>query len=157
MFSYERAAKYYVINRSSFSGATFNEVGQSERPLRVPALLSKTSNFKANLGLTMLTLGRQSHRTQKRFYILTLHVNQTAGTISTEMAEIYTKTFDHLKLVNILKERDNWILHNNCPEILKLYEGYDIMYPGWKWNVFGQNLKRNFHCKGKNEQKILFQ
>jgi len=39
-------------------------------------------------------------------------------------------------LATILKGRDNWILsYNNCPEILKLYENYDILYPDWKYGM----------------------
>jgi len=39
-------------------------------------------------------------------------------------------------LAETLKERSNWILsYNNCPEILKLYEEYAIIYPDWKYGM----------------------
>jgi hypothetical protein len=58
-------------------------VGLSEHPLRgLPTLPSKDfeTSRQRTLGLTTRILGRQSHRTQKRFYILTLHITcQTIG------------------------------------------------------------------------------
>ena len=68
------------------------------------------------------------------------------------------KGFDHAGLVNILKERDNWILsYNNCPEILKLYET-DIIYQIGSMACLQQDSKEVLIInKEKNEQKILFQ
>ena len=44
--------------------------------------------------------------------------------------------FPHLALFSMLRERENWILsYNNCPEILKLYEEYVILYPDWKYGM----------------------
>ena len=44
--------------------------------------------------------------------------------------------FDHLALYRLLSERDNWMLsYNNCPEILELYEDYEIYYPNWSYGM----------------------
>ena len=140
MFSYERAAKYYVINRSSFSGATFSG-GWSERASYArftESSVKRLRDFKAeNFRVDYADFGQAIASHPKAFLYLDppYYLPDGRDNLYGDGGDLH-KTFDHLKLVNILKERDNWILsYNNCPEILKLYKGYDIMYPGWKYGM----------------------
>ena len=140
MFSYERAAKYYVINRSSFSGATFSG-GWSERASYArftDSSIKRLRDFKAeNFRVDYADFGQAIASHPKAFLYLDppYYLPDGRDNLYGDGGDLH-KTFDHLKLVNILKERDNWILsYNNCPEILKLYEGYDIIYPDWKYGM----------------------
>jgi len=140
MFSYERAAKYYIINRSSFSGATFSG-GWSERASYArftESSVQRLRDFKAeNFRVDYADFGQAIASHPKAFLYLDppYYLPDGRDNLYGDGGDLH-KTFDHLKLVNILKERDNWILsYNNCPEILKLYKGYDIMYPGWKYGM----------------------
>ena len=140
MFSYERAAKYYIINRSSFSGATFSG-GWSERASYArftESSVKRLRDFKAeNFRVDYADFGQAIASHPKAFLYLDppYYLPDGRDNLYGDGGDLH-KTFDHLKLVNILKERNNWILsYNNCPEILKLYEDYDIIYPDWKYGM----------------------
>ena len=44
--------------------------------------------------------------------------------------------FDHNKLYNILKNKNNWILtYNNCSFIKDMYKDYEIIETSWKYGM----------------------
>ncbi|UCG92327.1 MAG: DNA adenine methylase [candidate division WOR-3 bacterium] len=140
MFSYERAAKYYIINRSSFSGATFSG-GWSERASYArftESSVQRLRDFKAeNFRVDYADFGQAIASHPRAFLYLDppYYLPDGRDNLYGDGGDLH-KTFDHLKLVNILKERNNSILsYNNCQAILKLYEDYDIIYPDWKYGM----------------------
>ena len=139
-YSLQNAAKFYALNRSSFSGATLS------------GGWSKRASYER---FTDSSITRVKEFNQPKLYVSAQHFKHSIPAhpktflyldppylLGKDRENLYGnagnkhKGFDHASLANILKERENWILsYNNCPEILKLYEKYDILYPDWKYGM----------------------
>ena len=131
----ERAAVYYVLNRSSFSGATLSGGMSPGHPrftlsaiqrLRVfynPNFIVKKSDFKAAIAQhanTFLYLDPP--------YLI-------SSTLYGKKGDAH-KGFDHEALCEILKKRNYWILsYNDCEAIRTMYKDYIIISPLWKYGM----------------------
>jgi len=149
-YSLQNAAKFYALNRSSFSGATLS------------GGWSKKASYAR---FTDSSIERVRKFKEPKLYVAPLDFKQSIAThpeaflyldppylLGKDKENLYGangdthKGFDHLGLSSLLKERDDWILsYNNCPEILKLYEDYVILYPDWKYGM----------SSDKNSKEIL--
>ena len=150
MFSYEKAAKYYVINRSSFSGATFSG-GWSERASYArftDSSVQRLRDFKAkNFRVDYADFEDAIEYHPKAFlyldppYMLSTTQNALYGT----NGNLHRK-FDHERLHSLLTKRSGWLMsYNDCPQIQKMYEGYEIIKAEW---AYGMN-------KSKQSSEIL--
>jgi len=156
-YSLQNAAKFYALNRSSFSGATLS------------GGWSKRASYER---FTDSSITRIREFSQPKLYVSAQHFKHSIPAhpktflyldppylLGKDKENLYGdagnkhKGFDHAGLVNILKERDNWILsYNNCPEILKLYEGYDIIYPDWKYGMSSDKTSKEVLIINKGKQ-----
>lgn len=132
---YRRAAIFYVINRSSFSGSTLSG-GMSPGHLRFnDASIQRLREFKINNFNVKRLDFRKSisrHRQDLLYLDPPYMIDQTLYGVNGDAH----KNFDHKALATILKKRDKWILsYNNSPEIHQLYEGYVFLYPDWKYGM----------------------
>jgi DNA adenine methylase len=134
------AAKYFVINRSSFSGSTFCGGYSAESGEK-----RFTENSVRKIGaldLSGLTLENKDCLDFIRSH------PQTADTILFLDPPYYISTyiygrdgdmhegFNHAALVDLLKERTDWILcYNDCPYIRELYKGYKIDTVSWAYGM----------------------
>lgn len=139
-YSLKNAAKFYALNRSSFSGATLSG-GWSKRASYGRFTDSSIDRVKLFRGRNLYVCAQDFKKSIEAHPKAFLYLDPPY-LLGKDKENLYGnsgnthKTFDHLGLVNILKERNNWILsYNNCPEILKLYEDYDIIYPDWKYGM----------------------
>ena len=138
--SLQNAAKFYALNRSSFSGATLSGGWSKKasyarftdssiervRKFKEPKLYVAPLDFKQSIAI---------HPEAFLYLDPPYLLGKDKETLYGDRGNAH-KGFDHMGLANILKERGNWILsYNNCPEILKLYKGYDILYPDWKYGM----------------------
>lgn len=154
--SIQNAAKFYALNRSSFSGATLSG-GWSKRAsyarftdssierireFREPKLHIAARDFKESIAAhpnTFLYLDPPYLLAKDKATLYGTNGNTHRG-------------FDHLGLANMLKKRDGWILsYNNCPEILKLYKNYDIRYPNWKYSMSSDKTSKEVLVINKGE------
>jgi len=134
------AAKYFVINRSSFSGSTFCGGYSAESGEK-----RFTENSVRKIGaldLSGLTLENKDCLDFIRSH------PQTADTMLFLDPPYYISTyiygrdgdmhegFNHAALVDLLKERTDWILcYNDCPYIRELYKGYKIDTVSWAYGM----------------------
>ena len=134
------AAIFYALNRSSFSGATIagGYSKQAAEKRFTESSIQRIRDFKAeNFSVEKADFKDSIPRHPDAFLYLDppYLLGKDKETLYGDRGNAH-KGFDHMGLANILKERDNWILsYNNCPEILKLYENYDILYPDWKYGM----------------------
>ena len=138
----EIAAAYFVVNRCSFSGATFCGGFSAEaaekrcNPSAILRLLSPPFASISNLNaLDFLREHPESDTTVVYAdppYYITTYVYGKDG----DMHE----GFDHAGLAALLKTRRDWVLsYNDCPYIRELYAGCRILTESW---AYGMNASK---------------
>lgn len=127
----ERAAIYYVLNRSSFSGTTLS--GDMLRTFQVKNFTVNCEDFRQSIPKhddAFLYLDPP--------YMIKQMLYGTRGSTH--------KGFDHIALANIVHERDRWIMsYNDCADIRRLYSDKTIITVKW---IYGM-------AKNKESKEIL--
>lgn len=132
---YERAAIYFVLNRSSFSGTTLSGGMSPQHPRFTLSSIERLANFKIkNLKVKQLDFATSILQFPKTLLYLDppYMLNQCLYGIKGNMHQ----HFDHKKLAKSLHKRNKWILsYNDCSEVHKLYDGYEFHYPKWSYGM----------------------
>ena len=138
----QQAAWYFVINRSSFSGATlsggFSHQASSNR------FTDSSITRIHNLDLQEICFHNQDFTTFLEKYpennkqLTFMDPPYYLGNNS----KLYGKngnmhdSFDHEALSKILKSKNHWVLcYNDCPFIRKLYSEYTIIEVNWSYGM----------------------
>jgi len=152
----QRAAVYYVLNRSSFSGATLSGGMSPEHPRFTKTSIERLRDFyNPNIMIHQSCFEKSLFEHPNIFtyldppYLIKSSLYGRNGNAH--------KDFGHEKLANILKLRDNWILsYNDCEDIRDLYSGFHIITPNWKYGMSNDKISkevlifsRNFRINGK--------
>lgn len=160
MFSYERAAKYYAINRSSFSGATFSG-GWSEKASYArftDSSIQRLRDFNAeNFRVDYADFEDAMNYHPKAFlyldppYMLPTTQNALYGT----NGDLH-RSFDHERLHSLLTKRSGWVMsYNNCETIKKMYEGYKIIEAEWSYGMKNQATKDTTKKMGSSSEILI--
>ncbi len=131
----ERAAAFYVLNRSSFSGSTLSGGMSPGHPRFTKTSIERLRQFynpNVQVQLAHFTESLAQHENVFAYldppYLINCSLYGKKGDAH--------KNFDHVALANILKRRKSWILsYNNCDEICALYKGFKIEMPEWKYGM----------------------
>lgn len=131
----ERAAAFYALNRSSFSGTTLSGGMSKGHPRFTESSIDRLRNFKSkNISIDVACFTESIPKNKDKFLYCDppYYIESTLyGVKGNAHAE-----FDHVRLSEILKERDGWVLsYNNCDEIKELYKEYEIVYPEWRYGM----------------------
>lgn len=132
---YKRAAIFYVLNRSSFSGTTLSGGMSPNHPRFTPSSIERVENFHIkNLRVNHADFTNSIPKSKNILLYLDppYLINQKLYGNNGDLHE----QFDHMKLVKILHNRDNWILsYNDSKQIRELYKGYGFYLPQWKYGM----------------------
>ena len=142
----EQAAWYFVINRSSFSGATLSGGFSQEASLK--RFTDSSITRVRNLNLQHICFHNQDFTA-----FLETYAQQDKALIFMDppyylgkKSKLYGKngdmheSFKHIELRDVLKKRKNWILcYNDCQYIRELYKDYNIISVNW---AYGMNKTR---------------
>ncbi len=138
-YGLNKAAVFYVLNRSSFSGSTMSGGMSPDHPrfnlsnmstllkFDVPTLDVKLMPFHDSLDI---------HKSEFAYldppYLLPKkQANKLYGVNGSTHSE-----FDHDLLFTMLKDRPNWIMsYNKSDAIYDLYDGFRIIEPTWKYGM----------------------
>ena len=153
MFSYERAAKYYAINRASFSGATFSG-GWSERASYArftDSSVQRLRDFKAkNFRVDYADFQDAMEYHPNAFlyldppYMLEGSQNSLYGIDGN-----LHSSFDHDRLHGLLTKRSGWVMsYNDCAEIRKMYKDYEIIEAEWSYGMNKSKQSSEILIKG---------
>ncbi len=175
--SFERATEFYVLNRTSFSGATLSG-GFSRIPKNIKAGIDEDCNPR----FTESSVERIRNFKIKNLTVKHAHFKKSIPKHKNDLLyldppylienKLYGKKgdlhegFDHKGLAEILKKRGNWILSYNESEAIRdMYEGFQFKKAEWaygmknvgKRNVEKQNVKKQNTKKKKmgKSQEIL--
>jgi DNA adenine methylase len=134
------AAKYFILNRSSFSGATFCGGYSQEAATNRLTISSLETLNKVNL--TRFTLSNEDASTFLRKH------PQTGSTVVYADPPYFIESylygrdgdmhegFDHKAFADAIKQRSDWLLsYNDCAYIRKLYEGCRFLTPSWSYGM----------------------
>ena len=130
----ERAARYYAMNRSSFSGIGLYGSGMSPKTERFQvAHIRRLAAFR----LPTLSVAHADFRKS-----LLQHPNTFAycdPPYFLDGKRLYGKLhtdFDHALLAQILRNRKAWLLsYDDCPEVRQLYSGFRIETVSWSYGM----------------------
>jgi len=141
----ERAAAFYVLNRSSFSGTTLSGGMSPGHPRFTESSIRRLQDFRAE----NFAVERSDFRDVIPKYddhFLYLDPPYMNGQSLYGVRGHTHKEFDHPALAELILKRDRWIMsYNDCEEIRKLYPGNQILTVEW---IYGMS-------KDKNSNEIL--
>jgi len=160
MFSYEKAAKYYAINRASFSGATFSG-GWSKRASYArftQSSIQRLRDFEAkNFRVDYADFEDAMDYHPKAFlyldppYMLPTTQNALYGT----NGDLH-RTFDHERLHSLLTKRSGWVMsYNDCETIRDMYSNYKIVEAKWAYGMKNQANKDTTKKMGTSSELLI--
>ncbi len=134
--NFELAAKYFALNRSSFSGTTlsggYSKESAEKRFTKTSIERVKSFNHKniiVNHSDFIDTINKHS---QDFLYLDPPYY--TAKKLYGKNGE--QQNINHDLLFKLLNQRDNWILsYDNCEYINNLYKDYCKLYPKWNYGM----------------------
>tara|TARA_B100001123_G_scaffold74689_5_gene84316 strand:+ start:44373 stop:45281 length:909 start_codon:yes stop_codon:yes gene_type:complete len=138
--SFENAARFYAINRSSFSGATFSG-GWSMRASHArftQSSIDRVRNFREpNISVACMDFSKSIPLHSHAF--LYLDPPYMLGDLKDKLYGDKGSThkgFDHIGLYNLLTQRDRWVMsYNDSPVIRELYKDYKIVKAAWTYGM----------------------
>jgi DNA adenine methylase len=141
----ERAAAFFVLNRSSFSGTTLSGGMSPDHPRFTPSAIERIRNFRVqNFHVEHAGFQETIPNHADAFLYLDPPYLTKQGLYGVR-GDTH-RTFDHKMLADIMRERDRWIMsYNDCDEVRNLYKGYRILPIEW---VYGMT-------KDKQSKEIL--
>ncbi len=139
----ERAAVFYVLNRTSFSGSTLSggmaSGGKDDNPRFTVSTIERIRNFKIE-HLSVDKLDFKKSISKHPNILLYLDPPYLIAQALYGKKSDSNKDFDHDGLCALLKKRNKWILsYNDSPEIHALYKDYEIIHPKW---AYGMSLNK---------------
>ena len=141
----ERAAAFYVLNRSSFSGTTLSGGMSPGHPRFTESSIERLRSFKAdNFNVECADFREAIPKHEDAFlYLDPPYIN---GQALYGLKGDTHKDFNHQALADILHKRDRWIMsYNDRDEIRELYKDNPILSVEW---IYGMS-------KNKQSSEIL--
>ena len=130
-----RAAVFFVLNRSSFSGITLSGGMSPGHPRFTESAIQRLREFRApNLSVACADFNDTLSRFPDDF--LYLDPPYANGERLYGMKGDMHNGFDHEGLAESLRNRTGWILsYNDHPDIRKMYSGFDLHTPDWQYGM----------------------
>jgi DNA adenine methylase len=160
----ERAAVFYVLNRSSFSGSTLSGGMSPLHPRFTQSSIDRLRQFyNPNLEVRQADF-KESIAAHKNVFTYLDPPYLIGNTLYGTKGDTH-RDFDHAGLAKILRKRDNWIMsYNDCKEIRALYADYTIIRPEWKYGmstdkssrevlIFSRGLTPDMHAEPKKKRE----
>ena len=137
--SIERAAMFYALNRSSFSGSTLSGGWSPQHPRFNKSNMETLRNLKLpNLTVEHLDCLEAIKKHKDLFLYLDppyLLEQQNQNKLYGVQGSTH-QGFNHQGLFDLLKDRDNWIMsYNNGAEIMEMYKDFKIIEPQWAYGM----------------------
>lgn len=138
----EIAGRYYIINRSSFSGATFcggfsQEAYDKRLTQSAFDKLGETPELLSNVTFSNLDWEEflKGHEESSKTVVYLDPPYYISNYIYGRDGDLH-EAFDHQRLRNYLGTRKDWVLsYNDCEEIRKLYQGFRIIEASWSYGM----------------------
>ncbi|HEX8071973.1 MAG TPA: DNA adenine methylase [Pyrinomonadaceae bacterium] len=141
----ERAAAFFVLNRSSFSGTTLSGGMSPGHPRFTQSAIERIKSFKVdNFHVENADYREVIPKHEDAFLYLDPPYLNGQGLYGVK-GDTH-KSFDHEALADLLHKRDRWIMsYNDCPEVRELYKDKTIVSIEW---IYGMS-------KNKQSKEVL--
>ena len=131
----ERAAAFFVLNRSSFSGSTMSGGMSPGHERFTESAIQRLRNFKAdNLWVERADFRKSimAHPNDLLFldppYVTASHLYGRHGHLH--------QGFDHEALADLILRRNRWLLcYDDCDQVRAMYDGYEIVPLTWQYGM----------------------
>jgi len=143
----ERAAAFFTLNRSSYSGTTLSGGMSPGHPRFNESAIERLANFRLdNLTVEHADFKQSLSKHHNHFlYLDPPYAN--GGKLYGKQGDMH-EDFDHEGLASILHSRGEWVLsYNDCERVRDLYSDNAFITPEW---TYGMNTS-----KESNEVLIL--
>lgn len=141
----DKAAVFFILNRSSFSGTTLSGGMSPGHPRFTSSAIQRLRDFRSqNLQVSNCDYKDALREHADKF--LYLDPPYANGEKLYGNKGNMHEGFDHEELAAILHHRDGWVLsYNDSRTIRRLYQGrnYHIVEPGWMYGMSGDGKKRS--------------
>lgn len=143
----ERAAAFFTLNRSSYSGTTLSGGMSPGHPRFNESAIERLANFRQD-NLTVERADFKESLSKHRDHFLYLDPPYAnGGKLYGKQGDMH-EDFDHEGLADILRGRGRWVLsYNDCERVRDLYPDNPFITPEW---TYGMSTK-----KESNEVLIL--
>ena len=131
----ERAAIFYALNRSSFSGTTLSGGMSPNHPRFTQSSIDRLRKFAIkNLSIERMCFTKSIEQNRDSFlYLDPPYLN---GQKLYGLRGDTHEGFDHETLKNILDKRGRWILsYNDCATIREWYKNHRILKMDWRYGM----------------------
>jgi DNA adenine methylase len=131
----ERAAAFFVLNRSSFSGTTLSGGMSPGHPRFTPSAIERLRSFRVqNFEVECADFRDVIPKHVNAFlYLDPPYMNGQA--LYGVKGDVH-KEFDHRALAELLRKRERWILsYNDGREVRELYSKYCILSIEWNYGM----------------------
>ena len=141
----DRAAVFFVLNRSSFSGTTLSGGMSPNHPRFNESAINRLRDFRAdNLHVSCADY-KDTIRNHPNDFLYLDPPYANGERLYGNKGNMH-EGFNHEDLYNELKGRNGWLLsYNDHPQIRKLYDGFKIVEPEW---IYGMS-------KNKKSREVL--
>ena len=144
----ERAAAFFALNRSSYSGTTLSGGMSPGHPRFTKSAIERLANFKAD-SLTVEAADFKDSLARHAGEFLYLDPPYANGGKLYGARGDMHDGFDHEGLARILNGRDGWVLsYNDCEKARDLYREHKFVQPEWTYGM-------NNNVRASNEILIL--
>ena len=156
----ERAALFYVINRTSFSGSALSGGVTHGNPRFTESSIQRILDFKdvnntENITVECLDFTKSIEKNkQKLMYLDPPYWLESK--LYGEKGDLNFQEKDHLELFKILSKAKKWILSYNDSEIVReTYRDYQIIPLKWAYGMKNYNGSAKNKKGKKKEKKIM--
>ena len=161
----KRAAWFYILTRSSYgaTGIVINSGSYKRDGIR-RVYSNQTMNLLSNFNATNLHVAKLDYKDalnkhQNMFAYLDPPYYKTSKSYYGKDGDLHIE-FDHIKLADILKTRDNWVLsYDSHPSIIDMYKDFEIIEVSWRYTMrpnFSENKNSELIIKNVKTNKLQF-
>ena len=156
----ERAALFYVINRTSFSGSALSGGVTAGNPRFTESSIQRILDFKGvndtkNITVKHLDFTKSIEKNKQKLMYLDPPY-WIKSKLYGEKGDLNFQEKDHLELFKILSKAKKWILSYNDSEIVReTYRDYQIIPLKWAYGMKNYNGSTKNKKGKKKEKKIM--
>jgi len=140
---FNSAARFFVLNRSSFSGSTLSGGMSPGHPRFTLSAINRLRTFRFPEGFTADLLDFQEAISRTKEFIYADPPYLIKPKIYGIRGDQH-KGFDHEGLASLLNARNGWILsYNDSPEVRNLYKQRRIESVSWSYGMSGKDKRKD--------------
>ena len=148
----EEAARFFVLNRASFSGSTMSGGMSPGHGRFTPSAIERVRRFAAdNLWVDQADFSK-SIATNRNAFLYLDPPYFSASRLYGRRGDLH-EGFHHQGLCELLKARGNWLLsYDDCPQVREMYQGYQMVELSWKYGMSESKKSREILILGDARQ-----